>query len=289
MWVIAVSLRVNKIASGKTCLLFPNDNSAVKCTDKSDVTVLPGFRIRGSGGCYGKSVDGYCRGKGINEDCNDSFECDVGLMCGMSKKCENAAEEGEYCNNEDRLCKSYLYCQEERCIKYGSVKDHVNPGTNNPDLCESHHIFKGVCSAGPKLDGLIFVEHIEDVCDYDNGEHEPAVCGFHKNGKAICKPGDGDLASDWKDLLSYLNKKPECNPYISHLSMCDYGEKILGREYLKAAIAYWKLHNFVDIQENADCVKDYTNSDYFDIVRRYNSATFVSALFALLITAILFL
>jgi len=288
MWASAVNLKVKGIASGKTCHLFPNDNSAVKCGPDIDIKVYPGARLRGPNSCLGKPVGEYCRGKNIDEPCTFHYECDVGLMCGQEKKCAKASEEGQYCD-EHSVCKSYLYCREDRCIKYGSIKNHVNPGRNNPDLCESRYIYRGVCAPAPKLDGLIFVDHAEDVCDYDNGDAQPAKCGFHKNGKAICKPGEADVVSDWKNLLNYLNKKPECNPALSHLSMCDYAEHQLGREYLRAAIAYWKLHNFVEIQENAECAKPFTHPAYFDLVRRYGSATSVSALLGLLIATLLFL
>ena len=276
MWANAVNFKVKGIAPGKTCHLFPTDMSAVKCYGDIDIKVFPGFRLKGPDSCQGKAVGDYCRGKGIDEECTTSYECDVGLMCGLYKKCVEAGEEGQFCNDNDRLCKSYLFCKEGICIRYGSIKNHVNPGNNNPELCESHYIYKGVCAPAPRLDGPIFVEHVEDVCDYDNGHAEYAKCGFHKDGKAICKPGEADLASDWRNLLEYLKKKPECNPALSYLSMCDYGEYQLGREYLRAAIGYWKLHHFVELQENAECAKPFTWPAYFDLVKRYGSATSVS-------------
>ena len=88
--------------------------------------------------------------------------------------------------------------------------------------------------------------------------------------------GEADLASDWRNLLDYLNKKPECNPAVSHLSMCDYGEHQLGLEYFKGAVAYWKLYYFVGIQENAECAKPFTYPDYFDLLKRYDNVTSVS-------------
>lgn len=268
-------------------MIYPSDTSSTKCTDTTSIPLAPGDKITSTGKCHGTARGGYCRGKNIGEACEYQFDCDVGLTCGIQKTCVKAAEAGQYCNDEDMMCKSYLYCRENICIKYGSVKDNFNPGKNDPDLCESHHLHRGVCAVAPKLDGKIFVEHTEDICDYTNGDHEPAQCGFHKNGKAICKPGDGDLVSEWKDVLKFLERKPECNSYISHLSICDYAEVQVGRDYVKAAVGYWRLHNFVELQENADCVKPYTNPKYFDLLAKYNSATTLSVFFGLLLTILL--
>ena len=204
----------------------------------------------------------------------------------MHKTCEGASSEKEFCDNEENLCRSYLYCREDICIKYGSLENHINPGTNNVDLCRSHHMSKGVCAPAPKLEGNIFVDNSDHICHYSNGEFNKAECAFHKDGKAICKPGDLDMETEWYDLLDYLNMEPDCNPYLSHLSMCDYAEEKVGRRYLKAAIDYYKLHYFIYTQENADCVKRYNHPEYFNYIQRYDGATAVSTLLGLLITII---
>eukprot|EP00826_Nyctotherus_ovalis_P032648 TRINITY_DN262_c0_g1_i13.p1 TRINITY_DN262_c0_g1~~TRINITY_DN262_c0_g1_i13.p1 ORF type:complete len:324 (+),score=85.19 TRINITY_DN262_c0_g1_i13:47-1018(+) len=278
---------VGKCPEGKSCHLFPHDDSAVRCREKAAVPYFPGQKIKGPGKCTGKVIDGYCRGKGVDEACTYGYECDVGLTCNMENKCVPAAKEGEFCDKDHNLCKSYLYCREGICIKYGSLRDHVNPGVNDPDLCQSHHIFKGICAPAPRLDGPIFVETTKDVCDYSNKEFHNAECGFHKDGKAICKPGDGDMLSEWHDVLRYLDKQPECSVYLSHLSICDYAEVQFGQEYLRAALSYWKLSHYVIIQENAECTKPYVHSQYFDALSRYNSASSVSALLGLVVALFL--
>eukprot|EP00826_Nyctotherus_ovalis_P048440 TRINITY_DN570_c0_g2_i1.p1 TRINITY_DN570_c0_g2~~TRINITY_DN570_c0_g2_i1.p1 ORF type:complete len:212 (+),score=47.87 TRINITY_DN570_c0_g2_i1:518-1153(+) len=192
--------------------------------------------MQGKTKCAGKVVDGYCRGIGVNEKCTHGYECDVGLVCSIDNVCVSAAEEGQFCDNEHNLCKSYLYCKEGVCIKYGSIRDHVNPGASNSDLCQSHYIKNGICAPAPRLDGLVFVETTKDVCDYSDKTFFNAQCGFHKDGKAICKPGAADLAQEWQDVLQYLDKRPECNPSVSYLSICDYGEAVFGQEYILSLI-----------------------------------------------------
>lgn len=198
--------------------------------------------------------------------------CSVRNSSSTSKVCKAAAKEGEYCDFET-LCKSYLHCRKNKCIKYGSVKNNENPGEENPNLCESHYMNRGICAEGPKLDGDIFVDHNEDICDYTNGEKRNAQCGYHKDGKAICRAGEGDLESEWIVFRHYLDQKPECNSYVSPMSMCDYAEKQLGRTYLRAGIAYYQLNQFVDIQGNAECVKKHNNPKYFEMLKKYYGET----------------
>eukprot|EP00826_Nyctotherus_ovalis_P062449 TRINITY_DN9032_c0_g1_i13.p1 TRINITY_DN9032_c0_g1~~TRINITY_DN9032_c0_g1_i13.p1 ORF type:complete len:221 (-),score=39.56 TRINITY_DN9032_c0_g1_i13:20-682(-) len=178
-------------------------------------------------------------------------------MCGEAEHCVRAADVGEFCSN-DHLCKSYLYCRKGSCVEYGKVKNGMNPGDSNPALCESHYISKqGLCAEGPKLNNDILVDSPLTVCHYSNGQETSAKCAFHKDGKAICKPEAGDLVSEWQNLLDYLKLKPKCNPIISALGQCDYGEKVGEQQYLLARIAYTRLNHYEDVLGNLDCVQKY--------------------------------
>eukprot|EP00831_Metopus_contortus_P038047 TRINITY_DN2995_c0_g1_i2.p2 TRINITY_DN2995_c0_g1~~TRINITY_DN2995_c0_g1_i2.p2 ORF type:complete len:154 (-),score=23.12 TRINITY_DN2995_c0_g1_i2:110-571(-) len=129
-------------------------------------------------------------------------------------------------------------------------------------------------------------------CVYSNGEESRAVCGYHKEGKAICKPGDGDIlmVNEWKEMLIYLDKKPKCNPYlISDLGQCDYAEIQEGDEYLRGRIAYSILHFYNVIQGVPECVQNYVHKDYWRLVKRYNGASSLTAGFALLLGLLLLL
>lgn len=255
-----------------------------------DLFSYPGSKATNASLCHGTIRDGYCRGKGLKEKCDTHMDCDVGLRCGMYKECEEASKEGEWCDEKENLCKTYLTCKEGHCVRYGTVSNNESPGIKqDPDLCKSHHIFKGVCAEAPKLDGKIFVDKIEDICDYTNGEKSPAQCGYHRDAKAICKPGDADLATEWQELLDFLSAKPECNTFLGYFSICDYAEKQVGRKYLKAGINYYLLHQYVSVQENAECMKRYNFPAYFDLVKQYNGAATVSAVLGIFVTVLLLL
>jgi hypothetical protein len=152
--------------------------------------------------CYGhKLVGGFCRGKTLGEPCDNHFDCDVGLRCGLDRLCDPASEEGQRCDSEYLLCQSYLTCREGECIHYGSLADGTPLGRGTVDLCKSRYAnAHDVCEAGPTLRGPIFVDNTDALCVYSNGDEPRAVCGFHKDGKAICKPGAATLLNEWADV-----------------------------------------------------------------------------------------
>lgn len=180
------------------------DDLNMKCLSNPEFIKLPGQKCNVPANCMGTLRDGYCRGKAAGEKCTQHIECDVGLRCGLDLVCETAAVEGERCDEEHLRCHSYLYCRENVCTRYGSMADDSHPGKGGEDLCVSHHVDKsGVCRPGPKLLGPTIVDTNEHKCVYDNGEEDYAVCGYHAEGKAICKPGDGELMEDWRAVLFY--------------------------------------------------------------------------------------
>lgn len=191
------------------------DDRTMKCLKNPEYFKLPGQKCNDAALCQGTVRDGYCRGKALGDKCEQHIECDVGLRCGQDLVCENAGVDGSDCDDLHRRCSSYLYCQENVCTKYGSIADDSPAGKGGEDLCASKHVDKhGVCKPGPKLLGPIFVDTNEHKCVYDNGDEDYAVCGFHAEGKAICKPGDGELMSDWQAVsLSFRSPYPVA-PYI---------------------------------------------------------------------------
>ena len=277
------------IETHETCILTRLGTSPIKCTEK-DIFKHVGQRCGSKDICDGKVVDGYCRGKEIGEKCLGHSDCDLDLICKPGEeKCSPAADLGQDCSS-DYPCKSYLYCRDSTCIEYGSIKNGVNPGPDNPDLCESHYINnQRLCAEGPKLKGDIIVSSPSVRCYYSNGDETAAECGYHKDGKAICKPGAADLLSEWKNLLAYLKLKPKCNPIGSNLGLCDYGEKVGEQEYLQARIAYAHLHYYGKVKDNPECVQKYQYQEYFEALKRYNGDIRVSALLSLLITIIIFI
>jgi hypothetical protein len=182
------------------------DDLTLRCISNPDFAKLPGQKCETAEQCFTKRVvDGYCRGKPSGEKCDSHYECDVGLMCGLDLMCVPAITEGEYCDEGHLQCDSYLNCMERSCRKYGSIENGHSPGRQGLDMCQSHFVNNhGVCDEAPTLRGEIFVESNEVKCVYSNAEESRAVCGYHKDGKAICKPGMASLMNYWKDVRFFV-------------------------------------------------------------------------------------
>ena len=173
-----------------------------RCLDNPDFYKFPGQKCGRPDLCLGKQIiNGICRGKELGEKCEHHVECDVGLRCGLDLQCDPAEEEGGHCDGNYLLCQNYLYCQEGSCIKYGSIPEGYPAGKGGADLCVTRFVNNhGVCDTPPKLNGPIFVDSTDNYCVYSNGDQNRAVCGYHKDGKAICKPGAADLQGYWSEV-----------------------------------------------------------------------------------------
>lgn len=208
----------NKIGEKETCHINSIHEDPERCRENPEFYKHPGQRVKDPKLCLGKDVvDGFCRGKRKDDPCETHFECDVGLYCGNEMKCTEGIEETGHCDVDYHLCQSYLYCLEGTCVRYGSVLNGHNPGRGGEDLCETRYVnSRGQCDYGPKLKGQIFVDHRDSICAYTNDEEHPAVCGYHKDGKAICRPGAGDelMEKEWKDVNHFIYN------IASHLFEC---------------------------------------------------------------------
>lgn len=193
------------IDKGYICRMSETDDLTMKCLTNPEYQKLPGQKCTDASLCQGKVENGYCRGKKEGETCEHHLNCDVGLRCGTELKCEQASVEGEFCDSDTKLCQSYLYCKEGVCTKFGSVANDAPPGKGGEELCVSHHTDKnGVCREGPTLIGPNIVDSNDNKCVYSDAEENYATCGFHSEGKAICRPGDGEMMSEWKNVSGRL-------------------------------------------------------------------------------------
>jgi hypothetical protein len=259
----------------KYCRVGEYDEDTKRCIDNPDFFKWPGMKAKTAELCISnKLVDGFCRGKYKGEACDTHFDCDVGLRCGLDRMCDPAAEEGEACDPEYQLCQSYLSCREKQCIAYGSLEDGTPLGRGSVDLCKTRYANNhDVCDEAPTLKGDIFVENTDVLCVYTNGEDRRAVCGYHQDGKAICKPGMATLVKEWTALLTYLKKKPQCHPYLTDMGQCDYAITVGEKDYYQGRVAYYDLHFYTQIQKVPPCVQKFVHADYFDLLKKNNTAS----------------
>jgi hypothetical protein len=281
-----VIIDLTGVAAGSVCTPYPDFIFSSSCYKVNGGKYVPGERIFDDRECLGTIVNGFCRGLGENQSCANHTQCDIGLIC-VSGSCIPAKDEGQACSSSNLLCKSYLTCVNGVCQKYGTIPN--GQASTSGDLCQSGYVRNGVCTKGQKLLGKIYVNDNQDRCYYDDGTQLYADCHYQKDGKALCPLGMGDLEGEWKTMLNYLHKNPECNPKVSPYSTCDYAETQVGREYLKAFIAYWKVKRFGDVEDLVDCMKKHSFPAYFRALERLNGAASISVLFGLLLTTLLFI
>lgn len=186
----------------KTCPIHDNDVESKRCIDNPEMITWPGQKANSTEKCMtGKVVDGFCRGKALNEACAHHMECDVGLRCGLNLVCEPGSEYLGDCNDEFNPCQSYLYCREGYCMKYGSLEIGDSIGRGSADLCKTRYADNhGVCQQATYLRGPVLRENENETCSYENGVTEKAKCGFNSEGKAICKPGPLNLTTEWEQV-----------------------------------------------------------------------------------------
>ena len=90
--------------------------------------------------------------------------------------------------------------------------------------------------------------------------------------------------------MEYLAKKPECNPYVTLMGQCDYAIHNVGdRVYYKGRIDYTYIDHFTQVQGVPECVQKFIYIDYFNFIKRYNSASGLSAFLAILLAALFLL
>lgn len=269
---------------GQVCSFDPNTPSGGKCRNNLETVAYPGEKAKNYRTCIGPTINGYCRGKPVGEQCYHNQECDIGLYC--SGVCSVTKKLGESCLWSYH-CASYLLCHNEICVDLGSIKNGEQGLADHPELCESKYMVNGFCAEGPKLLGRILVDDNEVMCQYSNGEIRPASCTHHSDGKAVCMPGEGDTKAEWEIILSYMKMQPQCSYHANTYGICDYGEKEFGKAYHRAVIALFRTDYMHKIQSPPECLKNDLVPDYYESLQKYNGATYISVLAGLIIAILL--
>ena len=257
--------------TGHTCNVSNLEgNRITRVCEKINTVKYPGDIYNDGDDCKGYPMSGFCRGKYLGEECNSTIECDVDLRCGIKGICEWAGDEGNYCD-KIFLCKSYLTCEDNGCVKYGSIPNTYKPSKLDYNKCEHHFIEKGKCDYSITYTGTDIYVDKNTKCTYNNTVQTNSQCSFHKDGKAICVPGAEVNKTAWNDLLIYLDSKPRCNP-LTYMAQCDFGRYAGTTKYLRGRIAYTNITYFAEVQENADCVKEYNMREYFMFLKELKKA-----------------
>jgi hypothetical protein len=169
--------------------------------------VLPGGRCFYSVSCLsGVCVKTTCIGLSLNQPCNDTIECDVGLRC--QQTCIPLLSIGEHGCLTDYDCEINAGCNLEGktgiCTRLFSldIGAHVNctDTTGYSNLCKSatcNQTHTGYCTYPPsRTETLPILCHSNSDCSGKNVNNETfqsnCSCGFNPTGASYCSPLTGD-------------------------------------------------------------------------------------------------
>lgn len=293
--MIAVSLRNNLLAHGKTCDMNDKENHTIYCHTKLNYHKLPGQKfVYTPKECFNGNANnlGYCRGLERGASCsnNGDADCDVDLYCDpIRKSCQPAARSGEHCDDTTK-CASYLLCAWEDgthflCRNYGLYPNGKSLGAGDEDdICQSNYIDNDfTCDDGPILLGTNLKDIEGAQCKYSRGDEEEATCWYHADGHAICKKGAKDLIPEWKKALAYLRLQPQCHVSIP-MAQCDMGREVMGsqKEWEDTWFAISRLHWEVQLEGLAPCMRQYVHPETFKYIGNYSGSVVPLSILALI-------
>jgi hypothetical protein len=255
------------------------ENSTIRCHNRFMRRRLAGEKVHESPKeCFtGKDDEkGYCVGAKYGESCsnNGDADCDVGMFCSDRKVCEHAGQDGDYCNRIAK-CDSYLTCGWEdgvahKCRPYGFYENGIQlgPGDDN-DICYSRFLNEQfICEKGPKLAHSNLRDTPGEKCTYSHGPTGLSRCQYHYDGKAICSRGSGEMESEWKAVIDYLKRKPQCHVTLP-MAQCDKGREVFAngtageKEWHDTWFALAKLHWEYAIEGLLPCMKRFVHPEAF--------------------------
>ena len=285
---------------GKICDIYDIMQEA-KCKESySHPIKYPGEYYRNETECINNKYDNKthrCIGANETSNCTSDEDCDAGLYCTpVNNTCVKTLKEGKVCDMSTK-CAPYLVCNKGNCTLQASLENGEK--ANVEAACRSFFINKeGQCADGPKLirekmdprTGPTFCN--DGLCKYRLGNEtftEPCTCGYLESGKPLCAPQEGDVSLT--NYYEYIKKQSsisdEC--HISRGALCKRRPtNKLGRLYHNAYVAYENSTRWAIYFDNADCVKQVRNRDYWYSVLHEKEIVYVEPPYTLLkITAVI--
>ena len=221
-----------------TCLIMKNEYLEGQCKifqGQKGIKRYPGEQCNINSDCIVENSicsNGNCTGFKVNEKCNETKQCIVGLFCDKEQKiCVVQKNEGEKCK-EAWDCKNYLGCFKGRCIKFGSLKKGIKvtqefapfPGEDRRNyLCYTGELNEGDGSTGEFcvennydknwLDGKDLIEdkyvkcNYGEECIYNNGKNKTikkCECGYNSKGQGYCPLPSARNPEKWKARIEFI-------------------------------------------------------------------------------------
>ena len=243
--------------------------------------------------------NGKCSGGGLNDDCNETFQCLVGLYCNKELgQCKEQKGEGQTCV-EGWDCQNYLGCFKGRCIKFGLLKKGIKvswdlapfPGEDKRNyLCytgeleqsdglhgnfcvENDYDDNWVKSKGKNIDEDGFIEcNFGEKCYYINGKNKfdrDCQCGYNKMGQGFCPLPSARNREAWVERMKFIGNsaKNGChslsrfNCYLKH----DYNFYKEKRQHDAKTLEAHLFHNSIDCAYKVFVKQNYIKYSFYFI------------------------
>ena len=223
---------------------------------------LPGDYVQSAQYCHSKQLNQNgktCWGKSQGARCSQTKECNPDLVCEQTvdekyKVCNKVHDVGENCG-DNGMCVPYAICINSTCVMLGSIENGLS-AEGFVSACVSHFSNREtrLCAEGWELKGEHFINEM-DKCDIflddvnitDSPTYDYAakpLCGYRKDGLAICQPGPKQLKSEYKTINNFIKKigkKTHCHHDYSYseFGVCNRLRDVSG--YASAVIAITKV------------------------------------------------
>lgn len=182
--------------------------SEIFCSNKPKTLLVDNEDCSSAKDCYGSQcIDGKCKGKGINEACSNTGECEIGLYC-KNSKCQNQEKQGGVCF-QDSDCQNNYGCSDNKtCIEYFTLE--VGDKSTNYMLCKTMYTYEGYCSNLISKSGKDECDENDNKCIFTIDSGNQKISEITKNCQ--CSRGDNTKkycpldthGKIWKDMVNKL-------------------------------------------------------------------------------------
>lgn len=272
-----------------------NPATTVQCKDRVvNSRVFPGGECQSDANCiYGTCTNSRCVGKAEGESCDleKNFQCEIGTFCATNEEGKGVCklQSPTYECKDDFECPNTHGCSYNGegstktgdCLEYYSLESGTPaPSNNHYSFCKSGFAAEDkdknmICRSVnlKKPEGTDFLECLSDedcVYQYETVDANKAKvtketsfvgtcdCGFNKDGKRFCRPGDLDNPV-YKDYISKLKSTlSETRCHTEERDDCHFSKvhtqfKFTELEVLN--VDYIRNHLFAGNGEDQKCVK----------------------------------
>lgn len=268
------TFKLTNCPTGQYCQFNYSTNISY-CVDSAARTnyLFPGDSCARNENCVTKLCSSnVCAGLVKAALCTFDYECNPGLFCNKTKKCDDLREEGKPCGKDIGRCKNELTCNLGICAQMGSLD--VGIPADNALACKSlftdtNSTGTSLCSVGPSLESGTWTT----VCTKDNfckykvdtkGFLFPCRCGLGSNNESYCPPGLGQLTEDINLFFTFAKAAQAAPCHIETPWFCPKRRGENKTDYHKAFVAYMNLSYSEMTLNNDPCVTSLFARDYWD-------------------------